>query len=294
MVYNTNSKKNIKSSNRKTRKNFTKEACSRNSTLNYSCFSVDSILKLKQYWNIRHPDNKIKETDIKLIWKDLKDKLSHVCNKESCWLKRMFIKNNLDRDLLEFTFAPSAPRSWKSNPYEWLNSLDILRVMKQLEKKYKDFDFIGPSPINYNDHHVDGECVWKELCEFDIKKTLASNKDKIGIIFNLDPHYKSGSHWVSLFISIPKQIIIYFDSVGTKIPKRIKHFVDTVIKQAANINIQLQFIQNKMAHQRKNTECGIYSIYFIEQQLKSRSPALFNKRISDSDIHKCRNVYFNV
>ena len=38
--------------------------------------------------------------------------------------------------------------------------------------------------------------------------------NKIGIIFNTDPHNKSGSHWISLFIDVKKKIICFFDSVG--------------------------------------------------------------------------------
>ena len=53
-----------------------------------------------------------------------------------------------------------------------------------------------------------GKCVWEELCKFELEKQIEKGKNKIGIIFNLDKHYQSGSHWVSLFIDI--EIMIFF------------------------------------------------------------------------------------
>ena len=44
--------------------------------------------------------------------------------------------------------------------------------------------------------------MWEELCKFSLKKQLSKGKQKTGIIFNTDPHYKEGSHWISLFINI--------------------------------------------------------------------------------------------
>ena len=59
----------------------------------------------------------------------------------------------------------------EKNPYAWLNSDDIIKVMNQYEKKYKNFKFIGPSPIDFQDKKFYGNCVWEELCNFSIKIT---------------------------------------------------------------------------------------------------------------------------
>ena len=100
--------------------------------------------------------------------------------------------------------------------------------MKQYERYYKNFLFIGPSPIDFDAKLVDNECVWEELCKFDLKKIIAKNKNKLGLIFNLDPHYKSGSHWVSMFINIPQRYIFYFDSNGDKMPEEIKILIERI------------------------------------------------------------------
>ena len=69
------------------------------------------------------------------------------------------------------SFAPEQPANWKKNPYEWLTTVDIQNVMKQYEDVYDDFEFIGPSPIDY-DNNVNNQCVWPELCHFNIEDKL--------------------------------------------------------------------------------------------------------------------------
>ena len=196
---------------RKTRqknKTIKRDRCSRSSPDHYSCYDTKSLLKLRQYWNIRHPDQKL-QVKPREIWKRLKTNLSHICDKESCWLRQKFIKHKLDNKATPFNICTSSATNMAENPNEWLNSLDITRVMRQFEDKHPSFQFIGPSPTDFDDHKMDGvECVWEELCKFDLAKTLKQNKTKVGIIFNLDPHYKGGSHWVALF-SIPHTSVCF-------------------------------------------------------------------------------------
>ena len=44
--------------------------------------------------------------------------------------------------------------------------------MKQYENVYKCFEFLGPSPIDYDTHMHNGDCVWEDLCEFNLKKAM--------------------------------------------------------------------------------------------------------------------------
>ncbi len=56
------------------------------------------------------------------IWESLKRHLKNVCNKESCWLKQNFASSGVDKEMLNYTFAPKSPDDWKKNPNEWLNN----------------------------------------------------------------------------------------------------------------------------------------------------------------------------
>lgn len=279
----------------KTRK-FKKLNCAPDPTRghNFTCYNTKNLILIRNAWNSRHPDVKITSSDPKEIWHKLKTYMSATCQNELCWLKQQFIKNSLNSDLLHNTFAPKSPDSWKKKPDEWLDSLNILSVMSQYEAKYKCFDFMGPSPINYDTHYENGECVWEELCELQITDLLKKNKNKLGIIFNLDPHYKSGSHWVALFVNLKKGTIYYFDSNGIEPPSQIRKLMNNIITQSASIGIDMVKAHNTRRHQYSNSECGMYSLYFIIEMLKDRPFQYFlNKRVPDKDMRKFRKVYFN-
>jgi len=113
----------------------------------FSCYTNKSLYKLRDLWNARHPDVKIKSNSPKEIHNQISKYLSDVCNKESCWLKQKSDFGNIESDMTD-SFAPESPPEWKKNPNEWLSSIDIIKVMKQYEKAYKCVDVMGPSPIN--------------------------------------------------------------------------------------------------------------------------------------------------
>jgi hypothetical protein len=263
--------------------------------VDFTCYSEANLYKLRDLWNARHPDVQMKSNDLKTIWTFLQENLHNVCSKESCWLKQQFVDIKDSKELAE-AFAPVAPASWKKKPNEWLSSTDILKVMKQYEKAYKCFEFMGPSPIDYDSKMLYGECVWQELCEFNLQEQMNRGKTKIGIIFNLDPHYKSGSHWVSMFINIKKRSIFYFDSAGEKVPPEIMKLANTIITQGKSLGLQFLFDQNHpVEHQYGNTECGIYSLFFIVHMLEDKITSHYLKThiLKDKYMEKFRKVYFN-
>ena len=180
---------NKKHSKMRNAKTFKKASCSPSGKKHgFTCLQDDSLVKLKNMWNARHPDDKIiNESSSQEIWQQMKQKMNTLCDTEMCWLKQKFVDGKLNKALSD-DFAPEAPRNWTKNPNEWLSSVDIIKVMKQYEKKYKCFEFIGPSPIDYDSHYLDGQCVWEELCHFELEKEIKKGKTKIGIIFNTDPH----------------------------------------------------------------------------------------------------------
>jgi hypothetical protein len=292
--------KNRKKQKNKTRKEvkLKKVRCSpkdKKEINDFSCYTDKSLYKLRDLWNARHPDVQIITNDSKEIHKNLTKYMGSVCNKESCWLKQNFIDKKTTEELTD-SFAPETPKEWKKNPNEWLSSVDIMKVMKQYENAYKCFDFIGPSPIDFDTKMLYGECVWDELCNFDLSEQIKDGKTKIGIIFNTDPHNKPGQHWISMFINIKKKKIFFFDSVGDKAPKEIMILVNRIIKQGKKLNINIKFDQNHpVEHQYGDTECGIYSLFFISHMLEDKFTEHYMKThiLKDDYMHKFRKVYFN-
>ena len=281
----------------------TKNENEENELREFSCYTKDALIKMKNLWNARHKDSMIRDKNPKDIWNSLKDKMKSACYNESCWLKQKFMENNLTDELSTYTFAPKSPSKWKENHNTWLNSNDIEKVMKQYEHTYPCFRFIGPTPIDFDKHVYQDKCVWDDLCQFDLLKYINDGISKIGIIFNTDPHDKSGAHWISLFIDLKKKFIFFFDSNGTKIPKEVKYFCNRVISQALQVKtkeypngIKLTYDLNApFVHQESNTECGMYSLYLIITLLKDIHDYTFFKttKITDELMENLRDKYFN-
>jgi hypothetical protein len=263
----------------------------------FSCFSNEDLLKLKQRWNETHPERIIKTNEPKDIWILLKTFLAKTCDKETCWLEQGFVSKKDSKELME-SFAPESPEEWKKNPNEWLSSEDIINVMRQYEKAYKCFEFLGPSPIDYDARKLYGECVWDEICKLNLAEQIKSGKTKIGLIFNTDPHDKPGEHWISMFINIKKGLIYFFDSAGDRIPARLNKLVRNIMHQGKKLShpIRFKFDQNHpVEHQYGNTECGIYSLYFVIHMLEDKFTGEYLKThiITDKYVNKFRKIYFN-
>jgi uncharacterized Rmd1/YagE family protein len=298
-------KKNItkkhKSKKKQTKKmNLKKLKCSpkpKQSVNDYTCYTNNGLFKLKDLWNARHPDLKIISNSAKEIHKKLSEYLGKICDTESCWLKQKKHFGNVYNDLIR-SFAPKMPKKWKKNPNEWLSSIEIINVMKQYERAYKCFEFIGPSPIDFDTKLVNGECVWDELCNFNIKNQIKNGKTKIGIIFNTDNHNGPGEHWISLFINIKTKKIFFFDSAGDKSPPEISVLINRIKSQGLQLNPKIKFMYDSNAgieHQYGDTECGIYSLYFIIHLLEDKCTTHYLKThiLKDKYMEKFRKIYFN-
>jgi hypothetical protein len=112
---------------------------------------------------------------------------------------------------------------------------------------------------------------------------------------------------VSLFIDTKARTIVFFDSVGSAIPAKIKSFVDKVINQSKIRGTPYKFVDIKTEHQKSNTECGMYSLFFIitmltgvgenNEQLKSMKRRIdyFKRKgaIQDKTMIFLRDRYFN-
>lgn len=154
----------------------------------FTCYSKKDLRTFKQKYNRTHRQ-KITQKRTHRIWKELMSALN--CQKESCIASSLQMKT--DR------FAPKHPSEWDQNPTAWLSSDEITQVLRQYEKTYPEFKYIGPSPADFY-FRENGTCVWEELCRFNVHK-MAAEKTKVGIIFNLDTH-EGGvpTGWRSLWI----------------------------------------------------------------------------------------------
>jgi len=260
-----------------------------------TCLPSDAIRILTDEYNKDHPESPLNETDHKKILQKIIESVDCVKKDERCALG-IIDDVVLRKKYLKMLYAPNHPESWLKNPDEWLTNEDIDEILDDIEAKYPDFKAMRTTPIDF-DTRVLGQCVEKELCDFSLKSDYENGKRRFAAVFNLDKHDQPGSHWVSLFVSVHDKAIVFFDSALGGIPPEISALVKRIQSQAKtmNKNLDLRFYTNKVEHQKGDTECGMYSIYFVTEMLADfKNLDMFMKgRINDETVFKMRKDYYN-
>jgi len=274
-----------------------------------SCFTIDDLLRLSHGFNDYIKKHKINKKPItifaskKYLLKELIDRFKEECgDSQICILDQPFVKEINDETLVKNTFRPKGPQK----KFDWLSTTNIDEVMEQYESIYPDFMYLGTVPIDFDDLPLGIKTL-----NFD--ELYNKKKYRLGIIFNLDEHYKSGSHWIGLFANIKDSKIYFFDSFGVIPDKRIikfiiriakwcykKHFnkniSDTEILSAIKKNIknnQVDIRYNTIQHQFKDSECGVYSLHFIIRMLEGINfDDLTENIIKDDKMNKNREIFF--
>jgi hypothetical protein len=282
-----------------------------------SCMGHNELMTLLSVWNRSYSNEKVLKYNSKgviksdsVLWEELKNHIDkHIPDEgEHEWWELDSIKdklgiNKVDK-IQDTLYVPEAPDSWESKPTTWLNSLDIEAVLKQYENKYPEFISYGAVPIDFDLKNSSGDCEVNNICNININTLLSGGgnnkkqpKKYIGVIFNLDKHYESGSHWIALFVNIPKGEINYWDSYGYKPPNEVSVLMDKIKRQLQSSKLNklndIKIQENTIRHQYKNSECGVYSLHFIIKQLEGSS---FNNvcknKISDDEMNNYRNRIF--
>ena len=160
----------------------------------YTCFNMSSLKKIATKLNKDERFGGYKDINVskysknnkKKFVKEIQKKLNCKKHLDFCVLE----KNDKFYEEIKNTMKPKAP----PGQYEWLSTIDIRDVMEQYEKKYKDFNFIGPVPMDF-------EQIYNELANINVK-ALCKRDKKIGIVFNTDTSKGPGQHWISMFLNM--------------------------------------------------------------------------------------------
>lgn len=272
------------------------------SATNETCFSIEALRKIADKWNETERPNMSKieydeSTSGKTLWNSINNVMRARCNNEVCWIHQDFIKNShLAKELIK-NFKPIMPAKWKLRPREWLNTLDIRNVMNQYEIKHPHFEFIGPVPMDFDTKLGFGQCVINELCNIKLKTLIDKGKTNIGVVFNLDKHTEKGSHWVAMCCKVDNNKkqgeICYWDSYGFKPNPEVVTLMKRLQSQGREMQYTMQIKINDVRHQYKNSECGIYCIYFLTSMLAGKKfETIINNIIDDDNMHAKRKEYF--
>jgi hypothetical protein len=214
------------------------------------------------------------------LWYSIYNRLNYICPYEYCWIDLDFIKNIKDKKLRDkikfFTFKPKMTKTRES----WLNTKDINNVLQQYQNLFVSFKFLGALPADFY-----------KVTDVDYRKIF--NYEKVGMVFNLDNHNQSGSHWVAFLIDNKSKTLEYYDSVGKLPNKNIQTFINKVYKYLKSKGHNYKKLYNKKQHQSENSECGVYAIYFLIQRLLNFDfKTITNNIITDKQMNDFRSVIF--
>lgn len=276
-----------------------------------SCLTEDVLVKLIGAYNKHHPeDNKIiirqsgtsskpsQGVGVDNLWEAFAAKMDPKLTEHE-WLELGFVKSELSANeiarIKDEHFRPEAPDEWKHNPSAWLSTDDIDKVLIQYTKKYPDFKYFGAVPSDFSLRAKDGNCMISDLCALNLAQLIKEKYRFIGAVFNFDPHNKSGSHWVGMFVNIPKKEINYLDSNGYKPIPPIKQLLLTIKGQGDKLGIKFNIQYCERRHQFKNTECGVYAINFISSQIEGKEfTEIANHVVKDEAMNERRKSFFNL
>ena len=219
------------------------------------------------------------ESNPTLLRRALEKHLNVNPEQEMSFLNALPFPSSEKEELAKTYLRPIQPTKWKDDPDMWLDSLNIESVMKQYEEAFDEFEFMGPFPIDFaapDPYNRSGEkkCLIREICGLRMEQALQQGTKSIGIIYNLDPHFKDGSHWVANYIDIPNHKCYYFDSYGYEPPKQIAIFMKWLTTQ----DPKMKLMYNARRFQHLGSECGMYSMYFIIRMLAGDQFRPFCKR----------------
>jgi hypothetical protein len=247
-------------------------------------FDKELLENFRKVYNSEHED-KIKDSDD--VWSELKRKMHSKCKtgRVECIVAHLMNK-------------PKAPQSWMVNPTEWLSSIDIENVEKQYMKLFKKYKFLGCIPIDFDLKSKSGKCLVNFLCSLKIKDLISQGFYQYGIVFNTDKHDGPGQHWFALYCDIRPELeygrVTYFDSYANKPESEIKVLMSRWKTEIDSLNLfkkPLELSRNTTKHQFKDSECGMYSLYFHHCCLLEIP---MDERIPDEVMNKFRQLLFKV
>lgn len=252
-----------------------------------SCFSLEQLkkmaLQVNKHYKINIDINQNKKDLLRQLNKVFKEKYD--CDDQLCWLELDVVKDLDDSEINNYTFRPAGP----DRGNKWLSNFDIDKVLKQYEKIYTDFISFGAMPNDFADIRF----LDINKNQFNFENLMSRNKFRIGMVLNHDNSNMGGSHWVALYIDLKKKLIYYFDSYGYEPKKEVKDYINKVIDFFNKNNWKYEYEINKIRHQYKNSECGVYSINFILRLLKGETFKYITENITkDDDVNQCRKEYF--
>lgn len=226
------------------------------------------------------------------------------CNNEACVLKSRLMQQNMSKNnMVKYAtlFKPKGP----ALKVDWLSNFNIDDVLKGYETIYKGFQSGTTTLSDFNDTHP-----------FYNKNTFFNGTHRaatyFGFVVNTDESSDCtskgcGSHWFACFVDLSGSstepwTIEVFDSVADRIYKPVDgvqrwiEWIKDFLKETRRVRNDTGSVTvwiNKKTHQTSDTECGVYSLYYIYKRISGTDYKYFETNtINDSSMIDFRRNLF--
>jgi hypothetical protein len=231
-------------------------------------------------------------TDPEKVIETIKDVVG--CDSESCLLTNPQVTNVIGEDTanqqLTERFKPEGP----SDSNDWFSNSNIDNVLKQVEEKYKNKNF-----LHVEFQMRDFETTGGELSNIDMAQKYNDGMRCFGVVFNTDKSTGRGQHWFSIFGDFSKDpfTIEYFNSSGEDpldeicswMKKTKQHLIKNLDKSPDTVK---DVVVTKLVNQSDNHSCGSYSLYYIMSRLAGVPYKHFSdNKIGDAKMHEFRREH---
>ncbi len=186
------------------------------------------------------------------------------CNSEKCVLEKPEIRELIDEDPRSL-LKPEGPKS--SN--EWLSNTDIESVLKMYQ------DMPGGDKLGYWDCVLMDDTSAKSYMVRPLSYYTNKGKTLVVCIGNTGTGSSSGIHWVTMLVDLRTKgspTVEFFDSTGS--PPHREH-LDWTEKMRGEVRaitgVEPSVLINKRVFQRKGSECGVYSLYYVKARLEGQT-----------------------
>lgn len=242
------------------------------------------------------------------------------CNSEFCvvthpeFKKHVIRKNIISKKDLEQNAKQRFKIKGPRNNVDWLSNYDIDTTLQDWACKFEDF---FPCPFAMIDFNKTNDYL-NVLNLVDIylgkyAKICTLGKINIpcrtfGCAINTDVSSGKGKHWMAIFVDMrgPEWSVEFFNSAGDRPQSsivqwmaRTKQYLDDFIQNNQNGGLTTTkpvkiLTAASVSHQESNTECGLYTLFYIRCRLENvpHSRFLEDNEIPDESMIEFRKHCF--
>lgn len=225
------------------------------------------------------------------------------CDSERCVLTKLRpqLGNDVVNAELDMRFKVEGPRN-----SDWLTDSHIENIVKQWSVKWRNFFPYNFNMRNYASYKIDPVTMRvvnepDTLATINFEDLYSRGFDCAACVCNTDTYQGRGKHWIVLFVDARKESPMMsaeiFDSAGNPpLPEwqswltKTKIQLDEIAEGKKPTSI-IRAYNNR--HQFSDSECGVYSLYYIWARLNGIAPEAFqDSAVADKKMFEFRQHLF--